>query len=143
MKVFLGIIFFFVSICLQGQIKTPTDAMNKFDTFKRKEKFIKDKISHYAGVKDKNLRKTLSEKINLVADDFIELAKSGHVSEKAYQDKIKEGLERFREIKLELDTEDREKICLYVEELMDIVGLESSGGYLNLFMYGFDPTLKN
>ena len=50
------------------------------------------------------------------------------------------GLERFSDIYLELDTEDRERICTYFEELMDIVGLESSGGYLNDFMYGFDPT---
>jgi hypothetical protein len=26
-----------------------------------------------------------------------------------------------------------------MEELMDIVGLESSGGHLNHFMFGFDP----
>ena len=37
------------------------------------------------------------------------------------------------------DTEDRERLCSYFEELMDIVGLESSGGHLNNFMYGFDP----
>ena len=43
---------------------------------------------------------------------------------------------------MELDTEDREKICNYIEELMDIVHLESSNGQLNKFMYGFDPKSK-
>ena len=42
-------------------------------------------------------------------------------------------------MRFELDTEDRERICHYYEELMNIVGLESSGGHLNNFMYGFDP----
>jgi hypothetical protein len=38
-----------------------------------------------------------------------------------------------------VDTEDRERACLYLEEIMDIVGLESSDGLLNRWMYGFDP----
>ena len=55
------------------------------------------------------------------------------------QEKIKIGLSRFAEVYMELDTEDRERVCTYFEELMDIVGLESSSGQLNKFMYGFDP----
>lgn len=50
---------------------------------------------------------------------------------------IKVGLSRFSDIRMELDTEDRERLCGYFEELMDIVGLESSGGHLMMFMYGF------
>jgi hypothetical protein len=34
------------------------------------------------------------------------------------------------------DTEDRERICDYLVEIMDIIGLESSDGLLNNFMYG-------
>jgi hypothetical protein len=57
-----------------------------------------------------------------------------------YQNAIKIGLDRFSDLYLKLDTEDRERVCSYFEELMDIVGLESSGGHLNDFMYGFNPT---
>ena len=42
-------------------------------------------------------------------------------------------------IYFELDTENRERVCSYFEELMDIVGLKSSNGQLNKFMYGFEP----
>ena len=45
---------------------------------------------------------------------------------------------KYSKIYLELDTENRERICTYYEELMDIVGLESSEGLLNEFMYDFD-----
>jgi hypothetical protein len=38
-----------------------------------------------------------------------------------------------------LDTEDKERVCTYFEELMDIVELDSSNGQLNEFLYGFDP----
>ena len=34
------------------------------------------------------------------------------------------------------DTEDRERCCDYLVEIMDIIGLESSNGLLNRFMYG-------
>ncbi|ADU13459.1 DUF4844 domain-containing protein [Asticcacaulis excentricus] len=33
------------------------------------------------------------------------------------------------------DTEDRNRICDYLVEIMDIIGLESSDGLLNNFMY--------
>jgi hypothetical protein len=46
-------------------------------------------------------------------------------------------LDRFKSIYVEIDTEDRERVCAYFEELMDIVGLESSDGHLNNFLYGF------
>lgn len=114
--------------------------MDKFEKFKRKEKFTPDNTIYYPGIADSTLRPTLTEKNNLAADDFQKLATSGSATDKDYQDKIKIGLKRFSDIYLNLDTEDRERVCSYFEELMDIVGLESSGGHLNEFMYGFDPS---
>lgn len=128
--------------CGQGQIKTPENAMTKFEEFKNKEKFLQDDELFYPGVGDPKLKPILTEKINLSANDFKELADKGIATDKEYQDAIKMGLYRFSDIYLDLDTENRERICSYYEELMDIVGLESSGGHLNNFMYGFDPTKK-
>lgn len=131
-----------VAACGQKQIKTPTAAMDKFEEFKKKEKFVQDTAIFYPGIGDTSMRPLLTEKINLAADDFESLAKKGNASDKEYQDKIKIGLQRFADIYINLDTEDRERVCHYFEELMDIVGLESSDGHLNNFMYGFDPTSK-
>ena len=108
--------------------------------FKNNEKFLGDKKRGYTGVADPILKRVLTEKINLAADDFITLAEKGNSSDKDYQNVIKKGLERFSGIYL--DTEDQEQICSYYENLMDIVGLESSGGHLNNFIYGFDPAKK-
>ncbi|MBK6347287.1 MAG: DUF4844 domain-containing protein [Bacteroidales bacterium] len=116
--------------------------MDKFEQFKQKEKFIEDTIIFYPGIADPTMRPILTEKINLAADDFKELAESSTSTDKKYQDKIKIGLQRFQEIYVSPDTEDRERICYYFQELMDIVGLESSDGQLNNFMYGFDPNEK-
>ncbi|MVN23535.1 DUF4844 domain-containing protein [Mucilaginibacter sp. HMF7410] len=114
--------------------------MDKFDKFKKKEKFVEEKS--YPGIADPIMRPVLTEKINKAADDFQTLAKTNHATDKDYQDKIKIGLDRFADIYINIDTEDRERICFYFEELMDIVGLESSGGHLNNFMYGFDSNEK-
>jgi hypothetical protein len=139
-NIITGLTLLLFSACGQGQIKTPENAMTKFEEFKSKEKFLKDDKLFYPGIGDSKLKPILTEKINLALDDFKKLAEKGNSTDKEYQNAIKIGLERFSELYLLLDTEDRERICSYFEELMDIVGLESSDGHLNNFMYGFDPT---
>ncbi|MDR7370859.1 DUF4844 domain-containing protein [Flavobacterium aquidurense] len=126
------------SACGQSQIKTPINAINKFEQFKSKEKFVADNTIFYPGIGDKKLKPILTEKINLASDDFKKVAASNNATEEDYQNAIKKGLQRFSVIYLEIDTENRERICTYFEELMDIVGLESSNGQLNDFMYDFD-----
>lgn len=138
----IGLTILLLTACGQGKIKTPINAMDKFEKFKTKEKFIQDNSILYPGIADPTMRPTLSTKINLAADDFKTLAESGKATDKEYQEKIKVGLLRFSDVYENLDTEDRERICSYFEELMDIVGLESSNGQLNEFVYGFDPTQK-
>lgn len=126
------------SSCGQSQIKTPIDAMNKFEKFKNKEKFIEDMTIFYPGIGDEKLKPILTNKINLAADDFRKVTESKNATDEDYQNAIKKGLQRFSEVYLEIDTENRERICHYFEELMDIVNLESSNGLLNEFMYNFD-----
>jgi hypothetical protein len=139
-NIIVGLTLLLFTSCGQGQIKTPVDAMKKFEEFKNKEKFIQDNKLFYPGIGAPDLKPVLTEKINLAADDFKKLADKGNVTDNEYQNTIKNGLDRFSDLYLQLDTEDRERVCNYFEELMDIVGLESSGGHLNNFMYGFDPT---
>lgn len=138
-KILLAPIFLLFVYCGQSQIKTPIGAMKKFEAFKNKEKFIADNTIFYPGIGDPKLKPNLTEKINLASDDFKKVAESNNATDKDYQNAIKKGLQRFSEIYLDLDTENRERICSYFEELMDIVGLESSNGLLNGFMYDFDP----
>lgn len=139
-NILIGLTLLLFTACGQGQIKTPENAMTKFEEFKNKEKFLQDDKLFYPGIGDPSLKPVLTEKINLAADDFKKLADKGNATDKEYQNTIKNGLDRFAALYLQLDTEDRERVCYYFEELMDIVGLERSGGHLNNFMYGFDPT---
>ena len=117
--------------------------MDKFEEFKAKEKFVEDEKLFYPGIGDPALKPILTEKINKAALDFEKVAQNENPTAKKYHEKIGVGLQRFSDVYLNLDTEDRERICSYFEELMDIVELESSNGQLNEFMYGFDPTKRN
>ena len=118
-------------------MKSPENTNEKFAEFIAKKKFVEENF--YPGIADEKMRPIFAEKINQAASDFQSIAESDNPTDKEYQEKIEIGLLRFADIYLELDTEDRERTCHYFEELMDIVGLKSSNGQLNKFMYGFDP----
>lgn len=136
------LIIFTLTSCSQNAIemKTPENANEKFVEFISKKKFVeKPYPNFYPGIADEKMRPIFTEKINQVALDFKSVAESKKPTGKEYQEKIRIGLLRFKDIYLDLDTEDREQVCVYFEELMDIVGLESSNGQLNKFLYGFDP----
>ena len=141
-NIIIGLTLLLFSACGQKQIKTPENAVTKFKEFESKGKFLQDDQLFYPGISDLKLKPVLTEKINLAADDFKKLADKGNATDKEYQNAIKIGLDKFADLYLQLDTEDRERVCSYFEELMDIVGLESSGEHLNNFMYDFDPTQK-
>jgi len=110
--------------------------MIPFEAFKSKEKFNEDLKSYYPGAASRKVKKQLTERINLAADDFAAVASGEAPTQEEYLDAIDKALERFTDIYI--DTEDREQVGFYFEELMDIVDLESSEGKLNNFLYGFD-----
>jgi len=124
-------------------MKINKDAAQELEKFKKEPKFEAETSGQfYQGLSKSELKPKLSELLSLSASDFMMVIKNQPTEEK-FLDKIKVGLERFNPYYLDLDTEDREKICHYFEELMDCVGLESSNGLLNNWMYNFDPTKKN
>lgn len=138
----MKLVIFFLSVlfisCAHSMPKLSDNTMGKFEEFKKKEKFIEDTTTFYPGIAEESLRSEFSKRINLAADDFMKIAQTKNASSAEYQEAIKKGLNRFSTDDIVLDTEDREQVCRYFEELMDIVGLESSGGQLNKFMYGFE-----
>lgn len=138
---YITIFFAFLTFNACGQqvikMKTPENTREKLEEFIAKGKFYKENF--YPGIADEKLRPLFTKKINEAASDFLSVAQSDNPTDKKYQEKIGIGLSRFSDVYLELDTEDRERVCRYFEELMDIVGLESSDGKLNKFMYGFNP----
>lgn len=60
-------------------------------------------------------------------------------SDGVFREVMSSTIEKIEGNETGLDTEGKEAICLYFEKMMDAVELESSGGILNTWLYGFDP----
>ncbi len=90
----------------------------------------------YTGVQDEELKKSLSIQFAQVIDKFKAASKS-NAPESDLLDLLKGTISSFD--RNTLDTEDAENLALNFEKIMDCIGLESSEGILNEWMYGFDP----
>lgn len=123
------------TLCMAQENEHRTETMYKLDRFESTEKFLANTQTSYPGIEDAGFRVLLSKKINQSARDFSSVYQLANPTNDDYLDALKRGLDSFSEIYLDLDTADRERICRYYEELMDIVGLESSNGLLMNFMY--------
>ena len=100
-------------------------------------KFDRDDALSYSGITDAEVKSEATNTLNQSISKFIALIQHSDSSNKRFLLTIKNVLESFD--RNSLDTEDRERVCLYIEQIMDIIGLESSEGILNKWMYGFDP----
>jgi hypothetical protein len=139
---FLLFAFFqFLFTSAYSQVSKMDDSMIavELSKFKGKDKFLADTSLMYPGISSPDLLPILNEKMNLAADEFARFSKENS-TEKGYQEAIRISLKRFDDVYFRMDSEDTERVCHYFEELMDIVGLESSDGQLNVFRYGFDPS---
>jgi hypothetical protein len=103
------------------------------------------KLNSFILSEQKKLQGVISEIDALKLTVLIELAKtfSGlteiNASADKFQKAIKVILNAIDNSKVVLDSEDQDDLLMEIEALMDIVDLESSGGYLNEWRYGFDP----
>ncbi len=88
----------------------------------------------YPGAPTEEIRKSAEIAINKMLDRLISgLSRS---PQKSYV--LSEFLEMLKAFEDD-DTEERERACTYCERVMDLLGIESSDGALNTWLYGFDP----
>lgn len=88
----------------------------------------------YVGLLPEDSRPEANELLNTSIERLIEiLSKEKMITKRMILDEFEIGLESFEEIAV--DTEDRERLCYYYEEMMDILGLESTNELLNNWMY--------
>lgn len=112
-------------------MNVPATAAQELQAFKAEAKFYPDDM--YTGAWPEEVRPVLEAILNQSADEFLAITEAGPTQE-SYLQALAAGLARIDGD--ELDSEDRERVAGQYERLMDIVGLESSEGQLNRFMYG-------
>ncbi|PUV24414.1 DUF4844 domain-containing protein [Sphingobacterium athyrii] len=119
--------------CNKSMDNNTMKKVESLEKLKKEPKFIA--TAFYPGLENKENQKALSDLFDSTINEFIKGAED-NFSDVQYQDLMKVSLKKFDIYNL--DTEDREYICGYYEKIMDAIELESSGGVLNEWMYGFD-----
>lgn len=115
------------------------DAVTNLRELLNKEKFGPEERSEqlplgYVGFLPPESRPTANKLLNESISRLIQmLEKEQKVTKRLVLDEFEKGLNSFNE--LASDTEDRERVCWYYEDIMDIIGLESTNELLNNWMY--------
>ena len=97
-------------------------------------KFGPDPGGLYSGASPEELRAEFEERINGL------LTKLSNLSEAYERDQVLSYFEEMLEKFPAADTDDKDQVCTYLEAIMDILEIDGSGGLLNRWIYGFDPT---
>jgi hypothetical protein len=100
--------------------------------FIAKKKFVKE--GFYPGANNEADRIHYEAKVNELVSRLAKLPPSDH-TKSAVLNLFKPTVDEFEVV----DSEERDRFLEYLEELMDIFGVESSDGALNKWRYGFDP----
>jgi hypothetical protein len=117
----------------QAVIFTP-DAVQRLSALRSQPKFHEEWDHLYPGAPTEEIRMSAEGAVNAMLDRLqVGLPKSPR---KSYV--LSEFIEMLKSFESE-DTEEREQACTYCERVMKILGIESSDGVLNTWLYGFDP----
>ncbi len=124
---------------LDETLRIKPDAIRKLKELLHKEKFGPEERTDqlplgYVGFLPKEDRPMANAIMNESIVRLISvLEQNKKLTARMVLNEFENGLNSFEN--LALDTEDRERICFYFEDLMDIIGLESSNELLNNWMY--------
>jgi hypothetical protein len=104
---------------------------------KAQDHFSADAQDMYTGVQDAVLREDLNAKVASALEALAIGAEQGR-DQASLLATFKQHLEDIDRDMLE--TEDAERVALVFERMLDVLGIESSEGVLNTWLYGFDPS---
>ncbi|MGI9416117.1 MAG: DUF4844 domain-containing protein [Hyphomicrobiales bacterium] len=107
-------------------------ALAKLAELGARPKYVDEPGTIYNGMRPEHVRLTAQAQLN----DLIQRLSSG-LQEKPSKRFVLEEFSRTLAQFEPWDTEDRERVCRYLMEIMDILGIESSDGVLNRWLYGW------
>ena len=136
-KILFTILLFSLIVFPQQNSKDNKLEINKktfadLDSFKMKAKFKKDPSLYYSGAPSEQIRVKAEISLNKLVGNLILNIKS-NPNKNYVLKQFKIMLEDFNGY----DSEERDRICSYCEEIMDIFKIESSDGILMEWRYGF------
>jgi hypothetical protein len=130
----LSIISLFAMAGNTEVIHNNAQRLQKLDKLFAEKKFIADEKFLYPGAPSEEIRATCEQAMNIVIKALIDIPETGIT-----KDQFWGLLEKAAKLYKQFDSEEMDRGLTYMEEIMDIYGIESSGGRLNTWRYGFDP----
>lgn len=112
-------------------LEVSTSTLAKLDALAARPKYVDEPGTIYNGMRPELRRSAAQAQLN----DLIRRLGKGLPSKPSKRFVMRE-FERTLAMFEPIDTEDRERACRYLEEIMDILGIESSDGLLNRWLYG-------
>jgi hypothetical protein len=119
----------------ENSMNVNVDAISKLQALAERDNFAPNGML-YSGVRDLTLRADLNSRFRLTIAHFI-TATQRKSKKDEYLALLASEIKNFE--RLDLGTEDAEQVGTNFEHIMDCIGLDSSDGILNNWMYGFDP----
>jgi len=108
--------------------------IEKLDHLKSRQKFEGGESVFYPGAPSEEIRVIAQSAINELISNLI-AAPEEELNHEYVFSKFQEAASAFQS----MDSEELERGLEYMEEIMEIYGIESSNGLLNNLRYGFDP----
>lgn len=113
--------------------KMQTTIIQQLEHFQLQDHFLPDNFL-YTGVHDSELKKQLNQNISDTSRTFIKLYQGiTPPTKQQLLQTLSNGINQINSN--QLDTEDREQVAANYEKFLDIIGLESSEGILNSWLY--------
>lgn len=115
------------------------DPIELLKNFLVKEKFEKVEGLYYPSFLDENQKIMLTDFINDSAKELICLIEENNLKNHFHYFLT----ERLRELDdtINISSDEKDRVLLYFEEMMDIINVSSSNGILNIWRYGFNPNV--
>jgi hypothetical protein len=113
------------------KLEVSPHTIEKLSEFRLRPKFVDMPGAIYNGMKPESSRLFAEEQLNSLIDRL----QNGLPSRPSKKFVLAEFAKTMAEFEA-TDTEDREQLMRYLEEIMDSLGIESSDGQLNRWMYG-------
>jgi hypothetical protein len=117
----------------QSALMIGPESKNALEELKSRKKFVQDDSFLYPGAPDETTRIQAENAINNAISELIGASEHAFTKEMFWSIS-----ERAARRLSEMDSEEMDRGFVYMEEIMDILGIESSGGRLNKWRYGFD-----
>jgi len=98
-------------------------------------KFRADPATFYPGASSERVRIACQAHVDNLLQRLLQIPGASVPAEAMFKElrRALGALDRY-------DSEERDRICHYAEQIMDILGVEGSEGLLNKWRYGFDPS---